>query len=410
MSTKSSDNQKAPSCRRAGRFVFATGLLGEPGKPGPFAVAPVKRQARAIFARLEKDAGTLGASLNDTLGLQQYYTSRDMAAFYSEERRRHFPNGAPTSTSIACARLGAPDALVQVDAILAIPDAQHVVRRETGSHPNAGYAHTLAFGDWIFCSGVLASGPSGAAYEGGPGTAVVKEARLDPNYWFGLAIKSEITHIVTSKLAAVLESSGTSRDNIAFAHVHLLDPVRDVAPFLEIWSELCPQAVTVISASQGFGAHGPCTEVTTIALRSGGGLKLTPLEVSFPRPFALGPVAGRAGDLVFTSLLAAADECGLAAAARIDRDREYLEDQTGREMAIILDQIDTICSAAGAAVRDLVRLRLYVSSMLKAPAAIAALKARGGDAIPFSLVEDPTLPAWIPGCTVTADAIIHVPA
>ena len=338
-------------------------------------------------------------------------TSRvgDLAPFYSEERRQHFPKGSPTSTTIACSRLGAPDAFVQVDAILAIPDAQHALKRDTGTHPTAGYAHTVGFGDWIFCSGVLASAvPSGAAYEGGPGTSVAKEARLDPNYWFGFAIKSEIDYILTKKLAAILETSGTSRENIAFAHIHLLDPVRDLAPLIEIWSQLCPHAVTVISAAQGFGAHGACTEVTTIAMRSGGSLNLVPIDAQISRPFALGPAAGRVGDLVFTSLLAAADEHGLAAGARIDRDREFMEQQTCVEMGLILDQIEKICAAAGGYLRDVVRLRLYVSSMALAPAAITALRARSGNSIPFSLVEDATLSTWMPGCTVTADAIVHI--
>lgn len=414
MSSLSPDRERSKetptSCRRAGPFLFATGLLGEPSKSGPFSVPPVKRQAKAIFRTLAEEASAFGASLENTLGLQQYITSRDLAPFYSEERRQHFPKGSPTSTTIACSRVGAPDALVQVDAIIAIPDAQHAIKRDAGTHPSAGYAHTISFGDWIFSSGVLASAvPSAAAYEGGSGTSVAREARLDPNYWFGFSIKSEIDYILTKKIAAILEKSGTSRENIAFAHVHLLEPVRDLAPFIEIWSQLCPQAVTVISAAQGFGAHGACAEVTIIAMRSGGSLQLAPIEAQISRPFALGPIAGRVGDLVFMSLLAAADEYGLAPGARIDRDREFIEQQTGKEMDLILDQIETICVAAGGYLRDVVRLRLYVSSMALAPAAITALHARSnGNSIPFSLIEDATLSTWLPDCTVAADAIVQI--
>jgi enamine deaminase RidA (YjgF/YER057c/UK114 family) len=373
-------------------------------------VAPVKRQARAIFHTLAKEASAFGALLENTLGLQQYITSRDLAPFYSEERRQHFPKAPPTSTTIACSKVGAPDALVQVDAIIAIPDAQHSIKRDAGAHPRAGYAHTIGFGDWVFCSGVLASAlPSGAAYEGGPGTSVAKEARLDPNYWFGFAIKSEIEYILTQKLAAILERSGTSRENIAFAHIHLIDAVRDLPPFIEVWSQLCPQAVTVISAAQGFGAHGACVEVTTIAMRSGGNLQLTPIDVQIARPLPLGPIAGRVGDLVFTTLLAAVDEQGLAPGVRIDRDREFREQQTRKEMDLILDQIETICVAAGGYLGDVVRLRLYFSSMTWAPAAITALGARSnGASIPFSFIEDATLSTWLPGCTVAADAIVQI--
>jgi enamine deaminase RidA (YjgF/YER057c/UK114 family) len=390
--------------------LFATGLLGEPSKPGPFSVPPVKRQAKAIFRTLAEEASVFDASLENTLGLQQYITSRDLAPFYSEERRQYFPKGSPTSTTIACSKVGAPDALVQVDAIIAIPDAQHSIKRDAGAHPSAGYAHTIGFGDWIFCSGVLASGlPSGAAYEGGPGTSVAKEARLDPNYWFGIAIKSEIDYILSRKLAAILEKSGASRESIAFAHIHLIDPIRDLPPFIEIWSQLCPQAVTVVSAAQGFGAHGACVEVTTIATRSGGDLQLSPIDAQIKRPFSLGPIAGRVGNLVFTSLLAAADEHGLAAGARVDRNREFMEQQTSKEMDLILDQIESICVAAGGYLRDVVRLRLYVSSMAWAPAAITALRARAnGNSIPFSLIEDASLSTWLPGCTAAADAIVQI--
>jgi enamine deaminase RidA (YjgF/YER057c/UK114 family) len=78
-------------------------------------------------------------------------------------------------------------------------------------------------------------------------------------------------------------------------------------------------------------------------------------------------------------------------------------------MNLILDQIETICVAAGGHLRDVVRLRLYVSSMAWAPAAITALQARSnGNSIPFSLVENATLSTWLPGCTVAADAIVQI--
>ena len=167
---------------------------------------PVKRQTKAIFRTLAGEASALGASVENTLGLQQYITSCDLAPFYSEERRQHFPKGAPTSTSIACSKLGAPDALVQVDAILRYSGC--ATRDKAGDRhaSHGGYAHTIGFGDWVFCSGVLASAvPSGAAYEGGPGTSVAKEARSIPIT--GSVSPSSRKSIISSlkKLAAVLE-------------------------------------------------------------------------------------------------------------------------------------------------------------------------------------------------------------
>jgi enamine deaminase RidA (YjgF/YER057c/UK114 family) len=398
----------------AGDFVFTAGLVSpDVGEPCPLHEFPVRRQARGIYGALGETLAGHGTALGNTVSLIQFFRGRGQTAAYIGERRKFFQDGVPTSTGIGCTDLLTPDTVLQVDGIVAIPREGMTVAHHAGASGKAGYSHAVSFGDWVFCSGITPSAPqSTAVYPGALGTTLPAEIRVDPNYWFGLLVQPQTLHIMENKLKPVLADVGLSLQDVAYAHIHLEDPSADLAAFVETWNAFYQgrPPLTVISPSNGLGSVGATIEITPFAVRPGGRVAIEDIAVEGLAPFAgLGPLARRVGDLVFTSTIAAVDGSGLLPEARPDGLGARLFSQTGREVEIILDRIARICQAAGGTLEDVVKLRLYLSSMADLPAAYAPIRERLGSRVALSAVETARTAGWIPGATVSVDAVAHRP-
>ena len=59
---------------------------------------------------------------------------------------------------------------------------------------------------------------------------------------------------------------------------------------------------------------------------------------------------------------------------------------------------------------DVVKIRVYVSSMAQLPGAYRPLDEAFKGRAAISVVENGGNPDWIPGCTLAVDAVAHVPA
>lgn len=400
---------------RAGDFVFTAGLVSPDVMAAtPFAEFPVRRQARGIFEALQSQLGEHGTALANTVSLLQFFRGRGQTAAYIGERRKLFPGGIPTSTGIGCTDLLVPDAVLQIDAIVAVAQGGVNVHHHAGASGKAGYSHAVTFGDWIFCSGITPSATqSTAAYPGAVGTTLPEEVRVDPNYWFGIPVQPQTRYIMERKLKPILEQVGASLVDVAYAHVHLEQPPADLPGFTEVWNELFDgkPPLTVISPSNGLGSLGAGIEITPFAIKPGGKTRVGDIAVPGLESFCgIGPVARRIGDLVFTSTLAAANRVGLLEEARILPRGPRLRDQSDLEMNIVLDRIGAICAAAGGSLANLVKLRVYLSSMDCLAAAYRAVESRLGGRVAFSAIENGGNPDWIPGCTLAVDAVAHIPA
>jgi enamine deaminase RidA (YjgF/YER057c/UK114 family) len=398
---------------RAGDFIFTAGLIDlDAFSPIPYWEMPVRRQAKAIYDGLSVKLKGEGTALGNTVNLLQFFRGRGQTAGYIGARAGYFQTGVPTSTGIGCTDLMTPHAMLQIDGTIVVPRDGMAVQHHAGASGKAGYSHAVSFGDWIFCSGITPSSPNSlAAYPGALGTSVPAEAQVDPNYWFGFPAQTQLKYVMEKKLATVLKDVGQELKDVVIGHIHLENPKQDLAPVVETWNSLYngKPPLAIISPSNGLGSVGAVLEVTPVAVRSGGKLKVQDIEVKGLKPFCgLGPLARRVGDLVFTGTLTAADDTGAVAEAQVDPRTPYFASQAELEMRVILDRLEAICKAAGGELKNVVRLRLYLSSMSDLPALMSAIHARIGRGLAISATEHAANAGWVPGCTISADAVAHI--
>jgi enamine deaminase RidA (YjgF/YER057c/UK114 family) len=110
---------------RRGTQVHLTGqiALDENGKlVGPGDIAA---QVEQVWANIRTLCEGLGATLGDIVKLTTYTTSRAYLEAIGAERRRHFEPGAfPASTFLVISELASPDYLVEIEAIVVLPEDQ----------------------------------------------------------------------------------------------------------------------------------------------------------------------------------------------------------------------------------------------------------------------------------------------
>ena len=399
----------------AGDFLFTAGLIApDVDKPTPMKEFPVRHQTRGIYGPLSAALPKYGTELRNIVSLLQFFRGRGQTGAYIGERKKFFTDGVPTSTGIGCNDLLTPDTVLQVDGIIAVPSNSKTVKHHAGASGKAGYSHAVSFGDFVFFSGLTPSTTkSTAAYLGAVGTSLPEEARIDPNFWFGIAVQPQTRYIMETKLKPILDDVGVTIKDMAVALVHLENPKADLPGFVEVWNELYAgkPPLTVISPSKGLGSLGATIEITPFAIKPRSGTKVTDISVKGLESFCgVGPLARRVGDLVFTSTLAAVDDCGLLAEAKSPARGPNLFDQTEREMSIVLERLAQICSAAGGSLDDVVKLRVYLTGMDRLPAAYRPVNDRLKGRAAFSPVAIEGVSEMFPGCTLCVDAVAYIPA
>src|ERR1700742_1739076 len=154
---------------KAGRWVFATGLMAQDFVNGiapdvlaeraPHAGLPKReKEARRIFEHLDavlRAAGTDHASLVRT---DQYYATVKAVPPYQQVRRDFLRGRIPPSTSIAMQKLLLPGADMNIQALGTIPapgfEVAHLRHAQLEGRPTSGYSPALTVGDFIFIPGV----------------------------------------------------------------------------------------------------------------------------------------------------------------------------------------------------------------------------------------------------------------
>jgi len=387
-----------PVAARAGNFLFAPCVTNtRASDPRPLGTWRSRHEARAVLERLGGIMSKAGSSLDNVINLIQSFDGRGQTAGYVEERALHFQNGVPTSTGTAATRLATPNALIQLDAMGIIPGPGESLEYLGGASKAAKYSNAVRYGDLVFFAGVMTSAP---------------EARVDPDRWFGSAVKNELRLIMEQSLAGVLKDSGCSASDIAVAHFHLLHPCDDFGPLHELIEEFFPTSkpVFMVSPSSGLGSLPGRIEITPIAVHPQGKTRSTDIEVpGLPAAMLGGPHAKRVGDLVFIGTQHVVNEVGQNLVAKLDPRASHLLDPTAQEMELIVDRIKAICEAAGAPTSNLVRLRLFVSDISVVPAAIMVIRRRLGDDVPLAVVEDAQSAGWLGQSTISADAVLFAP-
>src|SRR6476619_439348 len=154
---------------KAGRWVFATGLMAQDFTSGiapdvlveqaPHAGLPKReKEAQRIFDNLDavlRDAGTDRSNLVRT---DQYYTTVKAVPPYQQVRREHLAGRLPPSTSIAQQALLLPGADMNIQAMGIVPadglTVEHFRHKQLEGRPTSGYSAALTAGDFIFIPGI----------------------------------------------------------------------------------------------------------------------------------------------------------------------------------------------------------------------------------------------------------------
>ena len=79
-------------------------------------------QARQCYHNIQKVVEAAGGRMADTAKIQVFVTSLDYRAAVGKVRAEFFPNNPPVSTFLVISSLAEPDFLVEVEAIVPLPD------------------------------------------------------------------------------------------------------------------------------------------------------------------------------------------------------------------------------------------------------------------------------------------------
>ena len=116
-----------------------------------------------------------------------------------------------------------------------------------------------------------------------------------------------------------------------------------------------------------------------------------------------------AGDLLLCSALLAADAEGPLPGCLPDVRQPYFGCTVEAQVDAIVDRAEALCTAAGASLRDMVRLQLFMTDLSELDAAWRAFQRRlPGLDLPLSAVQVPG-PLPVPGCTLMADLWVYAP-
>jgi reactive intermediate/imine deaminase len=81
----------------------------------------LRAQTEQVFENLARVLDANGASFEDVVKLQTFFTTLDDLAGSREVRGRYLPTEPPASTAVQVAALVVPDGLIEVDLVAVVP-------------------------------------------------------------------------------------------------------------------------------------------------------------------------------------------------------------------------------------------------------------------------------------------------
>src|SRR6185436_18837066 len=154
---------------KAGRWVFATGVMAQDFKTGiapdvqaerlPHGGLPKReKEALRIFENVDSVLRAAGTDRGNLVRTDQYYTTVKAVPAYQQVRREFLAGRIPPSTSIAQQRLLLPGADMNIQALGIIPqkgfEVVHLKHEQLAGRPTSGYSPALTVGDFIFIPGI----------------------------------------------------------------------------------------------------------------------------------------------------------------------------------------------------------------------------------------------------------------
>jgi len=409
---------------KAGRWVFATGLMAQDFSNGiapdvvaeraPHAGRPKReREAARIFSNLDAVLHAAGTDRANLVRTDQYYTTVKAVPAYQTVRRELLGGRIPPSTSIAERGLLLPgaDMCIQAIGVVAGPGFQpeHLRHEQLQGRPTSGYPPALTVGDFIFIPGCTSM-----AFGDEPGRNGVAAAALMTQgaQWGGQPIKLEAEFIITQRLAPSLKLAGATLADVVHAQVYLSEP-DECSAFNEVWVKhfgASGPAFSIIPCIEhGLAPYDGKIEINVLAVKPNSTTRKQTIDAGVPTVFRNQPQAVKAGDLLFLSGLMAVDGGGLIDTARVDARQPFFLSSAEAQAECIIGNIERLCAAAGTSLQNVVRVQQYQTDLAEFYPIYKVWERRlGGRPLPFSAVQVPG-PLPVPGATVLMDVWAYAP-
>jgi enamine deaminase RidA (YjgF/YER057c/UK114 family) len=409
---------------KAGRWVFATGLMAQDFVNGiapdvlatraPHAGLPKReKEALRIFENLDAVLRAAGTSCDNLVRTDQYYTTVKAVPPYQQVRRQFLKGRIPPSTSIAQQGLLLPGADMNIQAMATIPDngfeVAHLKHPQLQGRPTSGYSAALTVGDFIFIPGITSLAVGDEPHRNGVAAAALMQEGAQ---WGGQPIKLETEFIITQRMRASLALAGARLEDVVHAQVYLTDR-EDYSAFNEAWTrhfgEAGPSLSIIPCMAHGLAPYDGRIEINVIAAKPGSAASRTNIDAGVATAFRHQPQAAKADDLVFVSGRMAADRDGLVATAAIDPRQPHFAASAEAQAETIIDDIARLAAAGGTSLANVVRALMFLTDIRDFHAVYRVWERRlGGRPLPFSAVEVPS-PLPVPGATVMMEAWVYAP-
>src|SRR5215471_15039714 len=267
---------------KAGRWVFATGLMAQDFVNGiapdvlaeraPHSGLPKReKEAARIFENLDAVLRAAGTDRSNLVRTDQYYTTVKAVPPYQQVRREFLRGRIPPSTSIAQQGLLLPGADMNIQAVAIVPqkgfEVEHLSHAQLKGRPTSGYSPALTVGDFIFIPGITSLAIGDEPRRNGVATAALMAEGME---WGGQPIKLEAEFIITKRMAASLALAGARLEDVVHAQVYLTDR-EDYSAFNEIWTrhfgETGPSVSIIPCIEHGLAPYDGKIEINVIAAK-----------------------------------------------------------------------------------------------------------------------------------------------
>ncbi len=392
---------------KAGRWVFATGLMAQDFISGiapdvlseraPHSGLPKReKEAARIFANLDAVLRATGTDRTNLVRTDQYYPTVKAVPPYQQVRRDFLSGRIPPSTSIAQQGLLLPGADMNIQAIGILPqqefEVQHLKNEELKGRPTSGYSPALIAGDFIFIPGITSFAVGDEPRRNGVAAAALM---TEGAQWAGQPIKLETEFIITKRIVQSLALAGARVEDLVHAQVYLTDP-EDYSAFNEVWSHHFGQSAPTLSIipciEHGLAPYDGKIEINVLALKPGGVAKKQHVDAG-----------------VATAFRNQVDRNGLEPSAEVDPRQPWFSSSPEAQAEIIVGNIARLCAAAGTSLANVVRVLQFHTDIREFYPVYKVWEHHlYGRPLPFSAIEVPSpLPA--PGATVMIEAWAYVP-
>lgn len=429
---------------KAANWVFVAGQLASDFATGvpsdiradpesPFYSDDLRSQSDYLLKNMAATLKAAGCDISrDVLRIYQWFTSprpteqeflegNTWPAItitpYLQTRNEYIEDPRPASTAMGVRELLVKDTLIEVDMIALDPSLGETIgyaAPEGVPAPLAGYSPAVRRGDWVFLAGEIPVdwvGDFGAQAARGEPSALAKEARVNPYFWYDSPIERQ-TDYTLQKLARIAEAAGTSLDRCVKATVYIGHP-SDWVGMDRVWKRWFPNnpPARVVIPYMGLGGMGSRVEIAMKLLAGDSELTMETVETSdAPEPMGHEPQAVKVGNLLFFSTQLPIDSTGKLPKDVLRRPEfPYYGQPAKLQTRYMLDNVAAICETAGSSLANICRRQAFHSDFEDFAPSIEEWASHFPSDPPASTTIKVGGPLMVPGAHLLLDLIGYVP-